>query len=378
MKKKYYLLFLLVFLLFPFSSKAHTTRVKDFIYIAKDEIVEGNLYFIGKSVTVEGEVLGDLIGAASNIQINGKIGGDLITISESLKMDGEIMGNLRSIASNTTISGKVEKNTNLLSENLILESNSVLNQDLLFLAVNSEFNGQINGHLRGGANQSLIRGIIGKDVNIKLDHYKKNRYYNSLQIEESAQILGNLSYQSGQEAQIKSQNISGEILQKEPVKYKTFSSRVRSILYLSLSSFLLALFFFLFLKDKTKKLNNIIIKNNRQLFLPGIILLITGPFIFIALLMTVIAIPLAIIFLALWILAMYLGKVLIALSLSTYASERWKIKMPEILQIFLSVLIISILLSLPYLGGFFSLISAILGLGLAYHLIKKKNVESQS
>ena len=109
MKKKYYLLFLLVFLLFPFSSKAHTTRVKDFIYIAKDEIVEGNLYFIGKSVTVEGEVLGDLIGAASNIPINGKIGGDLITISESLKMDGEIMGNLRSIASNTTISGKVEK-----------------------------------------------------------------------------------------------------------------------------------------------------------------------------------------------------------------------------------------------------------------------------
>ena len=162
-----------------------------------------------------------------------------------------------------------------------------------------------------------------------------------------------------------------------PLKYKSTAVRLKNILYLSISSFLVALFLFLFWKKPTKKLSDIIIKKNRQLILPGLILLVTGPIIFIILLMTIVAIPLALMFLIFWGLAIYLGKILAALALSSYISGRWETnKLPALLQLFLVILIISILLNLPFLGGLLSFLFSVLGLGLTYSLIKNKNVKN--
>ena len=63
--KKIICLLAFSFLFFvPSISQAYVIKSADFIYVAKDEIVEGNLYFSGKSINVEGQVTGDLIGVA--------------------------------------------------------------------------------------------------------------------------------------------------------------------------------------------------------------------------------------------------------------------------------------------------------------------------
>jgi cytoskeletal protein CcmA (bactofilin family) len=83
MKKIFYLLTLSVIFLIQVASKAYVVKSDSFVYVGKDEIIEGNLYFSANSLNIEGQVLGDVIGIANNVQINGNVKGDLINISQN-------------------------------------------------------------------------------------------------------------------------------------------------------------------------------------------------------------------------------------------------------------------------------------------------------
>lgn len=373
MKKGYYLLFLLTFLLFPFISRAYVMKSNDFIYIAKDEVVEGNFYFAAKSLTIEGEVLGDVIGVANNVQINGKVSGDIITISQNLKINGQVDGNLRTLSSLADISGNIGRNVNILGENLIFGENSNVGQDLMFLAASSEFNGKIKGSLHGEASSILIRGSIEKDANLTLDQIKRKKYYNILQIEESAEIMGKLNYKGGQDAIIKTDKISGEIYKNEPLKNNKQKSKTNKIFFSIFSSLVIALIINILFKNKITSLKNIFIKENYKLILPGIIILFLTPLAIILLLITIIGIPLAIILLIFWGLVLYLGKIIIAMALGDYIFKYFhREKTPDFLKISIGIIFVSLIVLVPYVGWIFSLIIASLGLGIVYHIIKNK------
>lgn len=373
MKKSYYFLFLLIFLFTPFISKAYVTKSSDFIYIAKDEVIEGNFYFMAKSLTIEGEILGDVVGIGPNIQINGKVAGDVIVISQNLKITGQVEGNLRSISNTTDISGVIEKNINILGESLILNENSKAGKDVLFQTLNAEFNGEIEGSLHGGANNILIRGLIKENSNLTLDRIKRKKYYNILQIEESAEILGNLNYKGGQNAKINTDKISGEINKKEPLKNNSSSKKASKVLFTVLSSFLVAILLSLLFKNKLNNIKNIIIEQGYKLSLPGVIILFLTPIIALLLVITFVGMPIAIIILIFWGLVIYLSKIIVAMALGEYIFKYFqKEKVSEFLKILTGVILISIITIIPFLGGVLSLLIISLGMGLVYYIIKNK------
>lgn len=373
MKKGYYLLFLLTFLLFPFISKAYVMKSNDFVYIAKDEVVEGNLYFAAKSLTIEGEVLGDVIGVGTNIQINGKVSGDIITISQNLKITGQVDGNLRTISSLADISGNINKNVNILGENLIFGEESNIGQDLMFLAVSSEFNGKIKGNLHGEANNILIRGSIEKNSNLTLDQIKRKKYYNTLQIEDSAEIMGGLSYKGGQDAIIKTDKISGEIHKTDPFKNNKTKSKTNKIFFSVFSSLIIALIINILFKNKLTGLKNIFLKENYKLIAPGIIILFLAPLTAVLLAITILGLPLAIILLIFWGLVLYLGKIIIAMTLGDYIFKQFgREKIASFLKISAGVVLVSLIVLIPYIGWIFSILFSSLSLGAIYYIIKNK------
>ncbi|HOZ53177.1 MAG TPA: polymer-forming cytoskeletal protein [bacterium] len=373
MKKGYYLLFLLTFLLFPLVSRAYVMKSSDFIYIAKDEVVEGNLYFAANSLTIEGEVLGDVIGIGTNIQVNGKVSGDIIAISQNLKINGQVDGNLRTLSSLADISGNINKNVNILGENLIFEEKSNVGQDLMFLAVSSEFNGKIKGNLHGEANNILIRGSIEKDSNLTLDQIKRKKYYNILQIEDSAEIMGGLNYKGGQDAIIKTDKISGEIHKTDPFKNNKTKSKTNKIFFSIFSSLIIALIINILFKNKITGLKNIFIKENYKLTLSGLLILFLTPLAVILLAITIIGLPLAIMLLIFWGLTLYLGKIIIAMALGDYIFKYFhREKTADFLKISSGVILVSLVIIIPYIGWIFSLLFSSLSLGAVYYIIKNK------
>jgi cytoskeletal protein CcmA (bactofilin family) len=372
MKKIIYLLAFSFLFFIPSISQAYVIKSADFIYVAKDEVIEGNLYFSSKSINIEGQVLGDVIGVAPNIQINGQIKGDLISISQNLIINGQIDGNLRTISSVNNINGSVGKNINFLGESIILGKDSFVGQDLLIKTIGLESNGKIEGSIHGGAYNSLINGQIEKNINLVTDNIKRKKYSSSLEFGDSAVVGGNLEYKSGNLAKLKNETIKGKITHKFPEKQNQSKNKINKTLYLILSSFLIALILNKLFKNKIDKLKKIIIEKKQNLILPGSIILLLGPITFFLIAITIIGFPVALIGLIFWFLAIFLSRILIAVLLGDYI---FKLVKKENISIYLKILtgitITFLFFSLPFIGWFFSLISIITGLGAFYFIIRK-------
>lgn len=374
MKKIFYVLSLLFIFAIPLVSKAYVVKSENFIYIGKDEVVEGNLYFRANSIDIEGKVLGDVIGVASNLKINGEISGDIIGIYQNSNINGKIDGNIRAISNFFNVNGYVGKNLNLLSESFVLEENGKIEQDILFSSLNTELNGKVGSNVHGYSNNVIIRGEIGKNLNLIIDKNKKRNYVSKLQIDESAIINGNVDYKSGTEAIIKSQNIKGSINKQEPNGdiYKKVSAEKFFFSFLSIL-FTALLINFLF-KKKMENLKNIIIKQHYKLSGWGLVLLFLTPIICLLLMLTVVALPIALIILVLWIISLFISKIISASALGNYFFKLInKEKINENIKISVGILLICLLTSIPYVGWIFSFMTIIIGLGSIYYLIKTKN-----
>jgi cytoskeletal protein CcmA (bactofilin family) len=373
MKKSFFILILFLFIFLPIKSKAYALKSNDFVYVAKDEIVEGNLYFYSKNLNIEGKVLGDVIGISPNIQINGYVEGDLISVSQNISVDGEINGNLRSISNNLNIGGNIARNINFLGESFLLKKNASIGKSVSLLDINSEINGEVMGSVHGLSQNTLIRGSINKDLDIIVDPKKRRHYFNTLEISETAKILGSLSYRSGQEALIHSENIEGDIIKKEPRGSNLNFPSAKKFIFSILSSFLVALLLLYLFKNKIKEIKNIIIKKNYKTMGYGAIILFLTPIIILLLLTTIIGLPIALISLALWLILLFLSRVVVALAVGDYFFKL--IKKEEIslyIKIISGIIISWALFAIPYIGWIFSLIAILLGMGSFFYIIKKK------
>lgn len=374
MKKIFYVLSLLFIFAIPLVSKAYVVKSENFIYIGKDEVVEGNLYFRANSIDIEGKVLGDVIGVASNLKINGEISGDIIGIYQNSNINGKIDGNIRAISNFFNVNGYVGKNLNLLSESFVLEENGNIEQDILFSSLNTELNGKVGSNVHGYSNNVIIRGEIGKNLNLIIDKNKKRNYVSKLQIDESAIINGNIDYKAGTEAIIKSQNIKGSINKQEPSGniYKKVSAEKFFFSFLSIL-FTALLINFLF-KKKMENLKNIVIKQHYKLSGWGLVLLFLTPILCLLLMLTLVALPIALIILVLWIISLFISKIISASALGNYFFKLInKEKINENIKISVGILLICLLTSIPYVGWIFSFMTIIIGLGSIYYLIKTKN-----
>ncbi len=375
MKKLYFLPLLALFLFFPLITKAYVVKSDDFIYVAKDEVVEGNLYFGSKSITIEGEVLGDVIGISPNVQVNGHVTGDLITISQNIQINGQIDGNVRALATLTSISGNVNKNLNFAGESLILDNNSTIGQDVLMAVSNAELKGKIKGNAHGMSANLLILGSVDKDVDVLLDKAKRKNYVNTLKVGEQAEIGGKLTYRAGKEAIIETENIKGEILKKEP----DFSNKPKfdfsSLIYSLLSLFVLSIILRALFKEQLKKVKRTIIEKNIKLSGYGALFLFATPIVVLFLMISIIGLPIAIITLIIWGLILYLSKIVIAMALGDYIFRKLKKqKIHAYIRVLIGLIIVCVAVRIPYIGWIFSLLIAVLGMGTFYELtLNKKN-----
>ena len=69
------------------------------IFVAEDEIIEGNFIKIGNTIDIAGNVNGDVIVVGSSITISGDVAGDVIAAGSTIRILGEVGGSVRLIGS---------------------------------------------------------------------------------------------------------------------------------------------------------------------------------------------------------------------------------------------------------------------------------------
>ncbi len=365
--KKLGIILLLALFLLPLTAvHAFDAKAGDSIYVAKDEIVTGNLFATGQTITIDGVVSGDLIAAAQNININGRVDGDIIAmVAQSINVNGEVGGNIRVAGNSIILNGSVVRNVNAFGSNIIFGNNARIGWDALVFGSNVEVRGNISGRLDGASEQALISGKLGKDVNIKVSKKLSDR---ALIIAPEAIINGDVIYTSRNEARISEQaKIGGSIEQKLPgdKEENWFLSWIWKKLFAIFSTLVVGLVLVFLLKKITPKITQTIEEQPIKTILPGLVIMLVVPPVAILLAFTLIGIPLALIISAIWIILICLAKILTAILVGKLLIK--KIGKKENISLFwslaLGVLVCWLLFSIPFVGWILSLLAIWFGLG---------------
>ncbi|MFA5184710.1 MAG: hypothetical protein WC456_04280 [Patescibacteria group bacterium] len=367
MKNKIFLsLALLTLISLPLAGAwAADAKAGNSVYIAKEEIVSGNLYVAGETVTIDGAIGGDLIVAAQTIMVNGRVEGDIIAAGQNITVNGGVGGNVRIAGNLLTINGVVARNVNAFGAKVILGPDSHVGWDVYLAGASSEARGSIDGNLSGQAGQALITGKIGQNINLKLSNGGNGQ---ELTITSEAVINGDIVYTAKNPASISDKaSIAGQI-QRQDKETKETNGLLLWLwrkLFAIFSALAVGLVLIFITKNITTKILDYIDAAPAKAILPGLIIMFILPPIALVLIFTLIGIPLALMISAWWITMTYVAKIYAAIYAGKWilAKTATKAKPSLLWALVIGVVVSWLIFSIPYVGWLIGLIAAWLGLG---------------
>ncbi|MBL8119750.1 MAG: polymer-forming cytoskeletal protein [Anaerolineae bacterium] len=133
-------------------SAAREIRQGDQCEIAANEVIQGNLFILCRTLKINGTVDGDVIGAATEAQVNGTVLGDVYLAAGQLEVAGTVGSNLHFV-------GSVLR---------ILESAQLTNEqaDLMSLSLSTflEEGARIPGNISAGGYQLILNGDVDGEI----------------------------------------------------------------------------------------------------------------------------------------------------------------------------------------------------------------------
>ncbi len=368
MKRFIHLFFSLIIASF-LTSSVHAMEWKqgETVTVSKEQSIGSTLIASGTTIVIDGTVHGDLFCAGKTVTITGVVDGDVLCASQDLTISGTVTGDVRLAVQTMNVTGKVDGNSTVFSQNTIISKSATMSGEVFFAAQSVKTNGKL-GPLTGFSNDLDITGEVNGDANV---------YANSLIMSKDARIFGSLRYTSEKEATIadgaavsgivshvtpstdKKSSDMKNIKEKESKSWP--SNAVSSVIfYLLLSLIANALF-----SKKIQMVSRAVHERWMVSIGIGFLTCIALPFLSLFLLITIIGILLVPIPILAVVVATGFGRIVSAQVFGKSVLEGFKVKRSDnlYLQSLVGIPILFCMFKAPFVGGVFSFISILLGLG---------------
>ncbi len=203
---------------------AAASRQGDQCLVGANETVDSDLYVLCNTLTIEGTVNGDLVGAAFSTTLapGGHIQGDIWLLGGQLRIDGAVDEDIRFAGLDLDLnSAALQPRSDLAAFALNVEvwEDAVLPGDLLVLGYQAIVRGQVGGDASFDGSALVIEGQIGRDVFATVGGgdaapsfipfpfpFSVSFQMPGLTVREGGRIAGNLSYNGPRAG-----NINGQI-----------------------------------------------------------------------------------------------------------------------------------------------------------------------
>ncbi|MCB9455774.1 MAG: hypothetical protein H6671_07310 [Anaerolineaceae bacterium] len=155
--------------LFPSGAAAREIRQGDQCVISADETIEGNVFILCRTLTIDGVVNGDLLGAATSVNINGAVNGDVyllagtLTIGGTLGEDVHFVGPVLQIESDTRF---LDNHADLLAAavSTTVADHVIVPGSIVSVGYQLLLNGEVGDEVRFWGESLQISGQVGGDV----------------------------------------------------------------------------------------------------------------------------------------------------------------------------------------------------------------------
>lgn len=329
------------------------------ITLAKDQTVDASYYAAGETVVINGTVQGDLYCAGGSVEVNGTVQGDVLCAAQDVRVEGTVEGDVRAAGQSVTITGEVGRSVTLMGQSL--ELSGKVGQDATLTGQMVRLSGELGRDAVVASERLTVIGSVGRDMHITGEHTS---------LREGANVGGNVAYTSYSDADIESgATVAGEVVRHDPPQGEAVE--VSPLAWIAAA--VLALVFLLpigvayiaFAPRAAGSATEYMRRKTLATLGLGLLGLFLTPFVAMALMVTVIGLPLGVILLLLWVMAMP-----VAFTIGAYTVGAWITAVDvdcSTMRKFLAMLVglpLFITFSfLPYVGWIIALFAIIGGFG---------------
>lgn len=367
MKKAKILFLTLILLSVPLFVFAYNASEEN-IYIAADEVIDGNFVKVANIINIAGAVNGDVILVGSNISISGPVAGDVFALASNIVINGDVQGSVRAMAGNIEISSKVDRNVNAFASTITISESSEIGWDLIAAGGSIENKGRVLGNVNVAGGNIILDNEVGKDVILNLGVDGRGTLH------PGTKILGNLIYKSTKADQLEineGAQISGEtrheVVTAGGIQAPSFSAFY--FLGKLVSLFGLMIVGLVIITLTPKFVSQVSIEMTKAPWHSlgwGLIYTLLTPIVIILLFFTIIGIPLATILIPVYFIALYLAKVFAGITVGLIIVNwvtKGKYKKTLIWPMVLGLVVLDVIYSIPFLGWFVCLLAILWALG---------------
>lgn len=323
-----------------------------------------NLYAAGGQLIIDANSSKDTVAAGGAVYINGSTADDLIAAGGNVNVRGNVGGSARVAGGNIVIEKNITEDLVVAGGNVLITSAASVGGDLLVAGGNVTVNGPVRGNIKALAGNLFINNSVNGSIDARVSkilklgsnaRIKGNLNYaspNMLQKERDATVLGTINYtpKFGGQAKLNGIRVLGWIinllaqLAAGIVLYALFKRKFADLVYEGYS------------------------RTGRHILF-GLLVLIATPVLALALFLTAIGYYLALV-LIFWYILMLMLSWIVGVSVFGVWLKSKISRSPvavDFAGVILGVVAGSVAAQIPIIGGIFSLIIILLGLGSFLH-----------
>jgi len=136
-------------------------RTGDTVTVGAEETVDGDLYLLAGTVTMDGTVDGDLLALGGQVQVNGTVTGDVLAAGGTVAVAGIVEGDVRTAGGQVTLSGAVAEDVVATGGQTTISSGGTVGGDLIVSGGQVTMAGSVAGSVEGSAGTYSGVGSVG-------------------------------------------------------------------------------------------------------------------------------------------------------------------------------------------------------------------------
>jgi len=351
------LLITLLALVLPGSALEH--RHSEFVTVPASETIDDTLLAAGNTVRVDGVINGDLLVFAQSMEVRGTVKGDLVTFAKRTLVSGTVEGNIYDFSNSLDLDGQLAHNLYGFMQSLHVNDKSHVGGGVLAALGDLSLEGNVNRSVTVYVGNADVSGSIGRDLNMTGD---------SLTLANTCRIGGSLS---ARVRDLKKVHIAdgATIVGARDVQVRVRRSRfARPSFYFHQALWIAAAVLvgwlcLVLLPSFFVSSVQAVGSGWRSLGL-GLAVLAGVPVAMIILAITLVGLPLSLLALELYLAGIYLAKIWVGTFLGRALLKRTAPTTADwMLELFVGVLIITVVGFVPYLGGLVRFAVVLLGMG---------------
>lgn len=346
---------------FAIPARANWRMESGVFTLTKDRVIEGDLFFSGERLEIDGVIRGDLLLFGEEVIINGRIDGSILgAVSGKLRNNGVVGGSLRGIINEVYLNrgGVIKGNISAFAIRLITASDSLIEKGILGRFSEVELKGRVNGPVSfNSAISTKLSGEINGDVR---SGGARIEWVSPLTV--TGKVIDSTGYDNNP-AKLEGIKLDGGYQRQKPIKGQMgFLKAVTIFSFIwFLGSLLTSVIFYRLFPRTAWKVTEPSVVYFRRSLLMGLIGLIALPVIIIILTITVVGLPLAVLLGLFYLIILLFARIPVNL---WFGRLLFRSRLNPVLMTVLGGLFLALLNFLPIIGLLINPLLLVLGMGM--------------